>query len=203
MLLLLLQVKRRVLLMACAQGVCKLNGFTVLVDNALPGEQLHAEVTAVKGGKPDVLTAKQGTAMCHLEHMPLVGYATATKTETVKEHEGAVQAPCRYFGTCGGCSLQYLDYSLQLQYKDAQITDALQRLGKQQHAAAVRKPPLAAASPYHFRNKVWPGTRSASFQPACSCALRLLSSTSRRCASCLPFPCARSVYAAALLTSCC
>ncbi len=38
-----------------------------------------------------------------------------------------ITAKCPYFGTCGGCQLQHLNYDTQLQYKRQWIEDALKR----------------------------------------------------------------------------
>jgi 23S rRNA (uracil1939-C5)-methyltransferase len=37
--------------------------------------------------------------------------------------------PCTYFGACGGCQLQHLDYSAQLQAKISFVRESLQRIG--------------------------------------------------------------------------
>lgn len=37
---------------------------------------------------------------------------------------------CEHFGICGGCQWQMLPYTKQLQYKQKQVTDNLQRIGK-------------------------------------------------------------------------
>lgn len=41
-----------------------------------------------------------------------------------------VDAFCQHFGICGGCKWQMLPYELQLQYKEQQVKDQLQRIGK-------------------------------------------------------------------------
>ncbi|MCC8147083.1 MAG: 23S rRNA (uracil(1939)-C(5))-methyltransferase RlmD [Bacteroidales bacterium] len=41
-----------------------------------------------------------------------------------------VKAFCEHFGICGGCKWQILPYSEQIRYKQQQVTDNLQRIGK-------------------------------------------------------------------------
>lgn len=44
--------------------------------------------------------------------------------------ENRVTPFCEYFGTCGGCQWQMLPYDVQLMYKQQQVQDALQHIGK-------------------------------------------------------------------------
>jgi len=59
---------------------------------------------------------------------------------------------CPHFGVCGGCQWQMLPYDKQLQYKQQQVADNLQRIGK------VPLPPMlpiiGAANTTHYRNKM-------------------------------------------------
>jgi hypothetical protein len=82
------------------QGICLLppSGFVVMVEQALPGERLTAEVTAVKRG-----------------------FAEARKLRTLAPHAAAVEPRCPHFGPCGGCTLQSMDYTAQLQEKQNQV----------------------------------------------------------------------------------
>lgn len=41
-----------------------------------------------------------------------------------------IDAPCGYFGRCGGCNFQQMNYAAQLKAKSAIISDCLQRIGK-------------------------------------------------------------------------
>ncbi|MFW5758238.1 MAG: 23S rRNA (uracil(1939)-C(5))-methyltransferase RlmD [Bacteroidota bacterium] len=53
--------------------------------------------------------------------------------EIIRFHNQSDQrtAPfCEHFGTCGGCKWQHLDYNSQIQYKQKQVSDSLQRIGK-------------------------------------------------------------------------
>lgn len=38
---------------------------------------------------------------------------------------------CRHFGTCGGCRWQHVKYEMQLQFKEKQVKEALDRIGHQ------------------------------------------------------------------------
>lgn len=59
---------------------------------------------------------------------------------------------CEHFGVCGGCKFQHIPYSYQLQFKQQQVTDALERIGK------IELPKindiLGSAETTHYRNKL-------------------------------------------------
>lgn len=63
-----------------------------------------------------------------------------------------VQPFCTHFGVCGGCQWQMLPYEKQLFYKQKQVADTLQRIGK------VPLPEIApiagAAAQRYYRNKI-------------------------------------------------
>lgn len=46
-----------------------------------------------------------------------------------KMSEKRVEPPCRHFGVCGGCKWQMLDYKWQLEAKQRQVRDMLERIG--------------------------------------------------------------------------
>jgi len=110
-------------------GVARHDGFVVFVRGGLPGDRVRARVTRVKRG------FAEGFASALLEPGP-----------------DRVEAPCRHFGTCGGCRFQDLAYEVQLAQKAQQVRDALQRIGR------IVDPPLEpivpAASIYGYRNKL-------------------------------------------------
>jgi len=110
-------------------GVARYDGFVVFVRGGLPGDRVRARVTKVKRG------FAEGFASALLEPGP-----------------DRVEAPCRHFGTCGGCRFQDLAYEVQLEQKAQQVRDALQRIGR------IADPPLEpivpAASIYGYRNKL-------------------------------------------------
>lgn len=48
----------------------------------------------------------------------------------VKPSEIRTEPMCEHFGVCGGCKFQHIPYNYQLQFKQQQVTDALERIGK-------------------------------------------------------------------------
>lgn len=69
-----------------------------------------------------------------------------------KESSHRVEAPCPYFLKCGGCSYQHIDYGHQLQIKQKQLKDSLQRI------AGIKDPAvnemIASPQPFHYRNRI-------------------------------------------------
>jgi 23S rRNA (uracil1939-C5)-methyltransferase len=110
-------------------GVARLNGFVVFVRRALPGDTVRARVTKVKRG-----------------------FAEATAVELLAPGPDRVPAPCPHFGACGGCRFQDYAYERQLGAKEAQVRDALTRLGG--IAAPPLEPIVPARSQYGYRNKL-------------------------------------------------
>ena len=111
-------------------GVARLNGYVVFVRRGLPGDRVRARVTKVKRS-----------------------HAEALATEILTAGPQRVDAPCAHFPACGGCRFQDLAYEAQLEQKQSQVRDALQRIG------GIAEPPLAQILPcepeiFHYRNKV-------------------------------------------------
>lgn len=63
-----------------------------------------------------------------------------------------VDSFCAYFGVCGGCKWQFLPYEKQLFYKQKQVADQLQRLGKIELPEI--SPILGSAKNTFYRNKL-------------------------------------------------
>ena len=63
-----------------------------------------------------------------------------------------VEPPCPYFGRCGGCSYQHIDYAHQLEIKSRQVEQTLRRIGK------FERVPMRAIIPspkqYAYRNRI-------------------------------------------------
>ena len=110
-------------------GVGRLDGFVVFVRGGLPGDLVRARATKVKKG-----------------------FAEATRTALLEPGPGRVTAPCRHFGTCGGCRFQDLAYGRQVDAKHAQVRDALVRLGG--FVDPPLEPIVPARSVFGYRNKL-------------------------------------------------
>jgi len=110
-------------------GVARLNGFVVFVRRGLPGDTVHAKVTKVKRN-----------------------HAEATALEVVEAGAPRVDAPCQHYPACGGCRFQDLAYEAQTAAKEAQVADALQRIGRQE--GFEFEPIVPAESVFHYRNKL-------------------------------------------------
>jgi len=110
-------------------GVARLNGFVVFVRRGLPGDRVRARVTKVKRN-----------------------HAEALATQVLEPSPERVDAPCSHYPACGGCRFQDLAYETQIAAKEAQVADALRRLG------GVAEPPLEPILPaverFHYRNKL-------------------------------------------------
>lgn len=57
-------------------------------------------------------------------------YAEGKIVNLVEPSPVRVQPLCKHFGVCGGCKWQHIPYSEQLKFKQQQVMDALQRIGK-------------------------------------------------------------------------
>ncbi|MEM9720976.1 MAG: 23S rRNA (uracil(1939)-C(5))-methyltransferase RlmD [Bacteroidota bacterium] len=70
----------------------------------------------------------------------------------VKASEDRIEPHCKHFGSCGGCKWQMMSYKAQLTYKEKQVRDCLERIGK----VEVKEfhPILGADSSYFYRNKL-------------------------------------------------
>ena len=69
-----------------------------------------------------------------------------------KPSEKRVQPVCQHFGLCGGCKWQQMDYQWQIYYKQKQVKDNFDRIGKIEYPEI--KPILGCEKQYFYRNKL-------------------------------------------------
>lgn len=70
----------------------------------------------------------------------------------VKPSEIRVTPRCRHFGVCGGCRWQHLPYDIQLELKQRQVKDALERIAKV--ALPEISPIIGSENVWAYRNKM-------------------------------------------------
>jgi 23S rRNA (uracil1939-C5)-methyltransferase len=88
------------------QGVAHIDGKLCFVDGALAGETVRA-------------------ALVHRHS----NYDEATVTEVLEASPQRVIPPCPAYARCGGCVSQHQDHAAQLQDKQAQLAEKLERIG--------------------------------------------------------------------------
>lgn len=79
-------------------------------------------------------------------------FARAKLLRVVQASPERVEPKCVYFGKCGGCQYQHMDYATQLRVKHKQIADLFERLGK--IPRDVVAPVIGCPSPYGYRNRI-------------------------------------------------
>jgi 23S rRNA (uracil1939-C5)-methyltransferase len=111
------------------QGVARLDEFVVFVRGAVPGDRVRARVTKRKQS-----------------------HAEARTLEVLSPSPRRVAARCRHAQECGGCEWQTLSYDAQLELKQQQVVDSLQRLA---HLTDYRLEPIRGMDdPWRYRNKM-------------------------------------------------
>jgi 23S rRNA (uracil1939-C5)-methyltransferase len=111
------------------KAVARVNGKVVFVPFAAPGDVADIQLTKTKK------SYAEGKAIRFYQYSPL-----------------RVQPFCRHFGICGGCKWQHLSYEEQVQYKQAQVTDTLTRIGKLSVEETL--PIIASKRTQYYRNKL-------------------------------------------------
>ncbi len=111
------------------KGVGRENGKAVFVPFTIDGEMISAQITREK---------KQ--------------FAEAEVVDLQERSPHRVNPECPYFGRCGGCSYQHIDYEHQLVIKWRQVRDVLQRIGK--FKDIPMRPIIPSPISYAYRNRI-------------------------------------------------
>ena len=111
------------------KGVAREQGKAVFVPYTIEGELVSAEIVREK---------KQ--------------FIETELVEVKQSSPNRVAPECPYFGRCGGCAYQHIDYQHQLAIKWRQVRDALQRIGKLKDVPI--RPIIASPRPYAYRNRI-------------------------------------------------
>src|SRR5205809_1284466 len=111
------------------KGVAREQGKAVFVPYTIESELVSAEIVREK---------KQ--------------FAEAELVEVKQSSPDRVEPQCPYFGRCGGCAYQHINYEHQLAIKWRQVRDALQRIGKLKDVPM--RPIVPSPEQYGYRNRI-------------------------------------------------
>jgi len=111
------------------KGVGREQGKAIFVPYTIEGETVSAEILREK---------KQ--------------FAEAELVEVKGSSPHRVTPKCPYFGRCGGCAYQHMDYEHQLVIKWRQVRSVLQRIGKLKDIPL--RPIISSPKQYKYRNRI-------------------------------------------------
>ena len=116
---------------AGAKGKCVAkapDGKIIFINNVVPGDVV------------DVQTFKKRKKFYE---------ASVTNIHRFSDHR--IEPSCEYFGSCGGCKWQNMEYSKQLFYKEKEVKNNLEKIGKIKVKELL--PIKGAKKKYFYRNK--------------------------------------------------
>ena len=88
------------------KAIAHYEGFVVFVEDAVPGDIVIAQLQKVKKS-----------------------FAEAKVIKVERPSTLRVNPRCKYFGVCGGCRWQHVEYHTQLQFKQQHVVDSFRRIG--------------------------------------------------------------------------
>jgi 23S rRNA (uracil1939-C5)-methyltransferase len=116
-------------LAAEGKAIARIENQVVFITGAIPGDIVNVRV-----------------------HRKKKNYMEGTIEQLVQPSADRVTPVCEHFGICGGCTWQQLPYEKQLMYKEKQVRDQLERIGRID--GSLVRPILGCSQPYHYRNKL-------------------------------------------------
>ena len=102
-------------------------------ENSVTIESLDQEgrgVARIEGKVIFIEGALTGETVSYSSYRNKPSFEQAQVTEIHKPASMRVQPKCKYFGVCGGCSMQHLDASAQVAVKQRILEDSLWHIGK-------------------------------------------------------------------------
>ena len=114
-----------------AESKClaKIDGQVVFIEQTAPGDVVDIRIIRKKKN--------------YLEARPVYYHSFSSKRQTPF---------CLHYGTCGGCKWQHIQYPDQLEFKQQQVLDQLERIGHQKEIKY--EPILGAMHQVAYRNKL-------------------------------------------------
>jgi len=111
------------------KAIAKVDGFTIFVDQAVPGDKVRARVYKKKKR-----------------------YADSRVVELLQPSSDRVDPPCRFSGFCGGCKWQFLRYEKQLEYKTRHVAESISHIGMIDNVLV--HPAIHSEPIFGYRNKM-------------------------------------------------
>jgi len=111
-----------------AEGIGRIDGFTIFVEEALPLERVRVRIVKVKKR-----------------------FAYGKLLEILEKSPHRTEPYCSVAKRCGGCQLQHLNYEGQLAYKTKRVQDDLAHIGGLRGVEVL--PTLGMENPLRYRNK--------------------------------------------------
>ena len=111
------------------KGLARINGLAVFVDQAVPGDRVLIRITRKRKK-----------------------HAEARVLELLKASSNRIEPPCVYSGFCGGCKWQFLEYGMQLVYKQQHVRESLEHIGRIKDVPV--HPTVPSPLTYGYRNKM-------------------------------------------------
>ena len=110
------------------EGIAKIEGLTVFIDNAIKGEKVKIKIVKV-----------------------LKNQAYGKIIEILESSENRNKSDCLTFNKCGGCNLRHMKYQETLKLKKSIVENNLKKSGLQNITV---KDCLGMENPYNYRNKL-------------------------------------------------
>jgi 23S rRNA (uracil1939-C5)-methyltransferase len=107
----------------------KQNNYVVFADGSYPGDTVKTRLLKIKKS-----------------------YAESKVVEVITPSSYRIPARCNYFGLCGGCKQQDLDYDVQLKFKQQQVEEIFQKMGGLKDFEI--EPIIASEKVFFYRNKM-------------------------------------------------
>lgn len=111
----------------CGDALGRNDGQVVSASYGIPGETVSVEVSQAKPG-----------------------YLKGKVTQVIESSPHRTTPPCPYFGVCGGCQWQHIDYPYQLELKRKILREQLESIGTIDSPYVL--PTLPSPRQWHYRN---------------------------------------------------
>lgn len=110
------------------EGVGRIEGFTIFIKDGIPEDKVLIEITKVKAN-----------------------YASGKIIKLLEKSPYRIEPVCSVFHECGGCQIQTIDYTKQLELKKNKVKSSIERIGKLENVLVHDT--LGMETPFAYRNK--------------------------------------------------